>query len=60
LTVKYLNNPKRVSVGGENVAAKNIKQEVIELKSDQKNIEIKKYKSLLKLYDQADIINDIV
>jgi len=42
LSTKYLNNPIRVSVGGENVAAKNIKQEVIELKSDEKLIEIKK------------------
>ena len=29
-------------------------------KIEGKNIEIKKYKALLKLYDQADIINDIV
>jgi len=42
LSTKYLNNPIRVSVGDENVAAKNIKQEVIELKSDEKLIEIKK------------------
>ena len=27
---------------------------------EQQNIDINKYKSLLKLYDQADIINDIV
>jgi ATP-dependent DNA helicase RecG len=36
------------------LAEKEIKQ------IEEKNIEIKKYKSLLKLYDQADIINDIV
>ena len=36
LSVKYLNNPVRVSIGGENIVAKNIKQEVIELKSDEK------------------------
>ena len=41
LSTKYLNNPKRVSVGGENIVAKNIKQEVIELKSDEKLLEIK-------------------
>ena len=41
LSVKYLNNSKRVSIGIENIAAKNIKQEVIELKSDEKLIEIK-------------------
>jgi len=29
-------------------------------KMEEKNLEIKKYKALLKLYDQADIINDIV
>ena len=29
-------------------------------KLEEKNLEIKKYKALLKLYDQADIINDIV
>jgi len=27
---------------------------------EENNLEIKKYKALLKLYDQADIINDIV
>ena len=27
---------------------------------EEENIDIKKYKPLLKLYDQADIINDIV
>ena len=41
LSSKYLNKPTRVSVGGENVVAKNIKQEVIELKSDEKLVEIK-------------------
>ncbi|MDC1279960.1 ATP-dependent DNA helicase RecG [Pelagibacteraceae bacterium] len=30
------------------------------IKIEQENINIDKYKSLLKLYDQADIINDIV
>ena len=29
-------------------------------KLEEKNLEIKKYKAMLKLYDQADIINDIV
>ena len=29
-------------------------------KMEEKNLDIKKYKALLKLYDQADIINDIV
>ena len=29
-------------------------------KIEQENIDIKKYRPLLKLYDQADIINDIV
>ena len=41
LSSKYLNNSKRVSIGEENIAAKNIKQEMIELKSDEKLIEIK-------------------
>ena len=27
---------------------------------EKKNLSIEKYKALLKLYDQADIINDIV
>ena len=42
LSEKYLNNPKHISIGGENIIAKNIKQEVIELKSDEKLLEIKK------------------
>jgi len=29
-------------------------------KIEEQNLDIKKYKTLLKLYDQADIINDIV
>ena len=29
-------------------------------KIEKENIDIKKYRPLLKLYDQADIINDIV
>ena len=29
-------------------------------KMEEKSLDIKKYKALLKLYDQADIINDIV
>ena len=29
-------------------------------KIEQENINIEKYRPLLKLYDQADIINDIV
>jgi len=29
-------------------------------KMEEKNLDIKKYKTLLKLYDQADIINDII
>jgi ATP-dependent DNA helicase RecG len=29
-------------------------------KIELENIDIKKYKALLKLYDQADIINDMV
>ena len=33
---KYLNNPIRISVGDSNSVAKNIKQEIIELKSDEK------------------------
>ncbi|MBT3776629.1 MAG: DEAD/DEAH box helicase, partial [Pelagibacteraceae bacterium] len=36
LSSKYLNNPIRISVGDSNSVAKNIKQEIIELKSDQK------------------------
>ena len=41
LSTKYLNNPLRISVGGENIVANNIKQEVIELKSDEKLLELK-------------------
>ena len=29
-------------------------------KMEDENVDTKKYKALLKLYDQADIINDIV
>jgi superfamily II DNA/RNA helicase len=36
LSSKYLNKPIRISVGESNIVAKNIKQEVIELKSDEK------------------------
>ena len=42
LSSKYLNNPKRISIGEDNIVTKNIKQEVIELKSDEKLIVIKK------------------
>ena len=42
LSSKYLNNPIRISLGGENIIAKNIKQEIIELKSDEKLTELKK------------------
>ncbi|MCB9991809.1 MAG: DEAD/DEAH box helicase [Rhodospirillales bacterium] len=47
LAEKYLNNPKRVSVGEVNVVAHNIKQEVIRIEQD------KKYKELIsQLYDR--------
>lgn len=47
LSEKYLNNPKRVSVGETNVVAKNIKQEVIRIEQD------KKYNELMsQLYDR--------
>ena len=36
LSSKYLNDPVRISVGETNTVAKNIKQEIIELKSDEK------------------------
>ena len=36
LSSKYLNNPIRVSMGNMNAVATNIKQEIVELKSDQK------------------------
>ena len=36
LSSKYLNDPVRISVGESNTVAKNIKQEIIELKSDEK------------------------
>jgi len=36
LSSNYLNNPIRISVGESNTVAKNIKQEIIELKSDEK------------------------
>ncbi|MBI1301502.1 MAG: DEAD/DEAH box helicase, partial [Alphaproteobacteria bacterium] len=40
LSEKYLNNPKRVSVGETNVVAKNIKQEVIRIEQDKKYNEL--------------------
>ena len=36
LSSKYLNDPVRISVGESNTVAKNITQEIIELKSDEK------------------------
>ena len=36
LSSKYLNDPVRISVGESNTVAENIKQEIIELKSDEK------------------------
>ena len=36
LSSKYLNKPIRITVGESNIVANNIKQEVIELKSDEK------------------------
>ena len=36
LSSKYLNKPIRISIGESNIVAKNIIQEVIELKSDEK------------------------
>ena len=36
LSSKYLNKPIRVSMGNMNIVATNIKQEIVELKSDQK------------------------
>ena len=36
LSSKYLNDPIRISIGDSNIVAKNITQEVIELKSDEK------------------------
>ena len=45
LSSKYLNNPVRVSVGDSNIVAENITQEIIELKSDEK---------LLQLIDQIN------
>tara|TARA_B100000579_G_scaffold210288_1_gene171766 strand:- start:399 stop:1823 length:1425 start_codon:yes stop_codon:yes gene_type:complete len=36
LSSKYLNKPIRISVGESNIVAKNIKQEIIELKADEK------------------------
>jgi superfamily II DNA/RNA helicase len=40
LSAKYLNNPKRVSVGETNVVAKNIKQDVIRIEQDKKYNEL--------------------
>ncbi|MCB1562027.1 MAG: DEAD/DEAH box helicase [Alphaproteobacteria bacterium] len=40
LSEKYLNNPKRVSVGETNVVAKNIKQDVIRIEQDKKYNEL--------------------
>lgn len=45
LSSKYLKNPVRVSVGDSNIVAENITQEIIELKSDEK---------LLQLIDQIN------
>ena len=46
LSEKYLNHPKRVSVGQTNVVAKNIEQEVIRIEQD------KKYKELMLQLEQ--------
>ena len=40
LSSKYLNDPIRVSIGDSNIVAENITQEIIELKSDEKLIEV--------------------
>lgn len=40
LSDKYMNDPKRVSVGEVNVVAKNIKQEVIRIEQDKKYTEL--------------------
>lgn len=40
LSEKYLNSPKRVSVGETNVVAKNIKQDVIRIEQDKKYNEL--------------------
>ena len=40
LSSKYLNNPVRVSVGDSNIVAENITQEIIELKSDEKLLQV--------------------
>ncbi len=40
MSEKYLNNPKRVSVGAVNVIAKKIKQEVIRIEQDKKYEEL--------------------
>ena len=40
LSSKYLNDPIRVSIGDSNIVAENITQEIIELKSDEKLLEV--------------------
>ena len=40
LSSKYLNDPVRVSIGDSNIVAENITQEIIELKSDEKLLEV--------------------
>ena len=40
LSSKYLKNPVRVSVGDSNIVAENITQEIIELKSDEKLLQV--------------------
>ena len=48
LSSKYLNNPKRISVGETNVVAKNIKQDIIRIEQGQK------YKELVTQLDERD------
>ena len=40
LSSNYLNDPIRVSIGDSNIVAENITQEIIELKSDEKLLEV--------------------
>ena len=40
LSFKYLNNPKHISIDNKNIVAKNIKQKIIELTTDEKYDEL--------------------
>ena len=62
----YLENfYKNLNIGNKNefeeyLESNNISLNYVQKKIEIENLNIRKYKALLKLYDQADIINDLV